>query len=205
MQTTSTRALAAAAAFTIGLTLAGCSTTNGSSSNTPTSDSSSSEPSSSAASHNDQDVKFTQQMLPHHQQAIEMSDMLLAKGSGVQADVVTLAKQIAAEQDPEITTMTGWLKSWDEPTEMPSMSGTDHSAMSGMMSDSAMQDLQNASPQDAGKLYLEQMIQHHTSAVDMAKTEVTKGKNADTVAQAKSIVQSQTEQITQMQDMLASK
>jgi len=68
-----------------------------------------------------------------------------------------------------------------------------------------MQDLQNASPRDAGQLYLEQMIQHHTSAVDMAKTEVTKGKNADAVALAKSIVQSQTEQITQMQDMLASK
>jgi len=111
MQTTSTRALAAAAALTIGLILAGCSTNNTSSPNMPTSDSSSSEPSSSVASHNDQDVRFTQQMLPHHQQAIEMSDMLLAKGSGVEADVVTLAKQIKAEQDPEITTMTGWLKS----------------------------------------------------------------------------------------------
>jgi len=77
--------------------------------------------------------------------------------------------------------------------------------MSGMMSHSDMQDLQNASPRDAGKRYLKRMIQHHTSAVDMAKTEVTKGKNADTVALATSIVQSQTEQITQMQDMLASK
>ncbi|WP_439689819.1 DUF305 domain-containing protein [Curtobacterium sp. SP.BCp] len=201
MQTTST----AAAALTIGLILAGCSTNNTSSPNTSSSDSSSSKSSSSVASHNDQDVKFTQQMLTHHQQAIEMSNMLLAKGSGVQADVVTLAKQIKTEQASEIRTMTGWLKSWNQPPQMPSMSGMDHSSMSGMMSHSAMQALQNASPRDAGKLYLEQMIQHHTSAVDMAKTEVTKGKNADTVALAKSIVQSQTEQITQMQDMLASK
>ncbi|WP_182066531.1 DUF305 domain-containing protein [Curtobacterium sp. ME12] len=205
MQTTSTRALAAAAAFTIGLTLAGCSTTNTSSPDTSSSDSSSSESSSSVASHNGQDVMFTQQMLPHHQQAVEMSDMLLAKGSGVEADVVTLAKQIKAEQAPEITTMTGWLKSWNEPTQMPSTSGMDHPSMSGMMSDSDMQDLQDASPRDAGKLYLEQMIQHHTSAVDMARTDFTKGKNADTVALAKSIVTSQTEQITQMRDMLASK
>lgn len=200
MQTTTIRALAAAAALTIGLTIGGCST-----SNTSSSDGSSSQSSSSSASHNDQDVMFTQQMLPHHHQAIEMSDMLLAKGSGVEADVVTLAKQIKAEQDPEIKTMTGWLTAWNEPTEMPSMSGMDHSSMSGMMSDSDMQDLQKASPRDAGKLYLEQMIEHHTSAVDMAKTEVTKGKNADAVALAKSIVKSQTEQITQMQDMLASK
>lgn len=199
MQTTTTRALAAAAALTIGLTLAGCST-----SNTSSSDGSSSQSSSSGASHNDQDVMFTQQMLPHHQQAIEMSDMLLAKGSGVNADVVTLAKQIKAEQDPEIKTMTGWLAAWNEPTQMPNMSVMDHSSMSGMMSDSDMQDLQKASPQDAGKLYLEQMVEHHTSAVDMAKIEVDKGKNADAVALAKSIVTSQTEQITQMKDMLAS-
>lgn len=205
MQTTTTRVLAAAATLTIGLILAGCSTNNSSSPDTSSSDTSLSKSSSSAASHNDQDVRFTQQMLPHHQQAIEMSHMLLAKGSGVQADVVTLAKQIKAEQGPEIMKMTGWLKSWNEPTQMPSMSGMDHSSMSGMMSDSDMQDLQNASPQDAGKLYLEQMVQHHTSAVDMAKTEVTKGKNADAGALAKSIVKSQTEQITQMQDMLASK
>ncbi|WP_242089688.1 DUF305 domain-containing protein [Curtobacterium sp. DN_7.5] len=199
MQTTTTRALAAAAALTIGLTIGGCST-----SNTSSSDGSSSQSSSSSASHNDQDVMFTQQMLPHHQQAIAMSDMLIAKGSGVQADVVTLAKQIKAEQDPENTRMTGWLTAWNEPTEMPSMSGMDRSSMSGMMSDSAIQDLQKASPQDAGKLYLEQMIEHHTSAVDMAKTEVDKGKNADAVGLAKSIVKSQTEQIAQMKDMLAS-
>ncbi len=87
---------------------------------------------------------------------------------------------------------------------MPSMSGMVRSSMSGMMSDSAIQDLQKASPQDAGKLYLEQMIEHHTSAVDMAKTEVDKGKNADAVGLAKSIVKSQTEQIAQMKDMLAS-
>lgn len=196
---TTTRALAAAAALTIGLTLAGCSTNS-----TGSSDNSSSS-TSAASAHNDQDVMFTQGMLPHHQQAIEMSDMLLDKGSDVDADVVTLAKQIKAEQAPEIKTMTGWLKAWDEPTEASSMSGMDHSSMSGgMMSDSDMDALDKASAADAGKLYLEQMVQHHTSAVDMAKTEVDKGKNSDAIALAKSIVSSQTEQITQMKDMLAS-
>jgi len=196
---TTTRALAAAAALTIGLTLAGCSTNS-----TGSSDNSSSS-TSAASAHNDQDVMFTQGMLPHHQQAIEMSDMLLDKGSDVDADVVTLAKQIKAEQAPEIKTMTGWLKAWGEPTEALSMSGMDHSSMSGgMMSDSDMDALDKASAADAGKLYLEQMVQHHTSAVDMAKTEVDKGKNSDAIALAKSIVSSQTEQITQMKDMLAS-
>lgn len=199
MNTTITRTLAAAAALTIGLTLAGCSTTNAGSS-----DSSSSSSSSAASAHNDQDVMFAQQMLPHHKQAVEMSDMLLAKGSDVDADVVTLAKQIKAEQGPEITSLTSWLKQWGEPTEMSSMSGMDHSSMSGMMSDSDMDALDSASPADAGKLFLQQMVEHHSSAVDMAGTEVDKGKNTDAVAMATSIVSSQTEQINQMKDMLAS-
>lgn len=53
-------------------------------------------------------------------------------------------------------------------------------------------------------LYLEQMIQHHEGAVDMATTEVDKGRNTDAVAMAQSIMSSQTEQIAQMQDVLAS-
>ncbi len=73
-----------------------------------------------------------------------------------------------------------------------------------MMSDSDMTDLDQASAKDAGKLFLQQMVEHHTSAVDMAKTEVDKGRNTDAVAMARSIVSSQTEQIAQMQDMLAS-
>ncbi len=53
---------------------------------------------------------FAQMMLPHHKQAVEMSDMLLAKGSGVDTDVAGLAKQINAEQSPEIKQLTSWLK-----------------------------------------------------------------------------------------------
>ena len=190
--TTTTRTLAIGASLTLGLTLASCST------NDSSSDAGSSASSSSAASaHDDQDVMFAQMMLPHHEQAVEMSDALLAKGDGVDPDVATLAKRIKAEQGPEITQLTSWLQGWGEPTE------SGHS-MSGMMSDSDMTDLDQASAKDAGKLFLQQMVQHHEGAVDMARSEVDKGKNTDAVAMAKSIVSSQTEQITQMKDMLAS-
>ncbi|WAC51874.1 DUF305 domain-containing protein [Frigoribacterium sp. SL97] len=190
--TTTTRTLAIAASLTLGLTLASCST------NDSSSDAGSSASSSSAASaHDDQDVMFAQMMLPHHEQAVEMSDALLAKGDGVDPDVATLAEQIKAEQGPEIIQLASWLQGWGEPTE------SGHS-MSGMMSDSDMTDLDQASARDAGKLFLQQMVQHHEGAVDMARSEVDKGMNTDAVAMAKSIVSSQTEQITQMKDMLAS-
>ena len=194
MHTTTTRTLAVAAALTLGLAIAGCSAGNSSS------DAGAASSTSAASAHNDQDVMFAQMMLPHHKQAVEMSDMLLAKGSGVDSDVAALAKQIKAEQSPEINQLASWLQGWDEPTESEH-SGMGHS-MSGMMSDSDMNDLDQASAKDAGKLYLEQMVQHHKGAVDMAKTEVDKGKNTEAVAMAKSIVSSQTEQITQMKDML---
>lgn len=190
--TTTTRTLAIAASLTLGLTLASCST------NDSSSDAGSSASSSSAASaHDDQDVMFAQMMLPHHEQAVEMSDALLAKGDGVDPDVATLAEQIKAEQGPEIIQLASWLQGWGEPSE------SGHS-MSGMMSDSDMTDLDQASARDAGKLFLQQMVQHHEGAVDMARSEVDKGMNTDAVAMAKSIVSSQTEQITQMKDMLAS-
>ncbi len=199
MHTTTTRTLAIAAALTLGLTLAGCSTsTNGS----DIGSASASASASASSAHNDQDVVFAQMMLPHHEQAVEMSDVLLAKGSGVDPDVADLAEQIKAEQSPEIQQLSTWLQGWGEPTESDH-SGTGHS-MSGMMSDADLDDLGQASAEDAGKLFLEQMVQHHEGAVDMAETEVDEGENADAVALAKAIVRSQTEQITQMQDVLAS-
>jgi len=186
--------LAAAAALAIGFSLAGCSTGSNQA------DDSSSSASSSASQHNEQDVTFAQGMVPHHKQAVEMSDMLLDKGDAVDAKVATLAEQIKAAQGPEIAELTAWLEVWHAGSDM---SGMDHS-MSGMMSDSDMTALDTASAKDAGKLFLQQMVEHHTSAVDMAKTEVDKGRNTDAVVMAKSIASGQTAQITQMQDMLAS-
>jgi uncharacterized protein (DUF305 family) len=74
-----------------------------------------------AAAHNQSDVTFAQQMIPHHRQAIEMSDMILAKPD-IDPRVVDLAKQIKAAQGPEIEQMQGWLSQWGAP-DMPAMNG----------------------------------------------------------------------------------
>ena len=79
---------------------------------------------------------FTQHMIPHHQQAIEMSDMLLGK-QGIDPRVVDLAKQIKAAQAPEIEQMQAWLTQWGMST-MPMRAGMDGMAgHSGMRSASA--------------------------------------------------------------------
>ena len=55
-------------------------------------------------------MNFVHMMIPHHQQAIEMSDIILAK-QGIDPQVVDLAKQIKAAR-PEIEKMQGWMSQW---------------------------------------------------------------------------------------------
>ena len=99
----------AASALTIALVLAGCSATTTTTMPSdmpgmPGMDS----PSNAAPQFNDSDIAFVMQMIPHHQQAVEMADILLDK-TDVDSRVVELATQVKAAQGPEITTMTSWL------------------------------------------------------------------------------------------------
>ena len=104
-----------AATVTAGLVLAACGGSSDSDSgghDGHTSGSSSSSPSSSTAAHNAQDMSFAQGMIPHHQQALEMAK--LAAGRASSAKVKDLATRIEKAQDPEIRTMSDWLKSWGQ-------------------------------------------------------------------------------------------
>lgn len=161
--------------------------------------------------HNDADVTFAQGMIPHHQQAVEMSDMLLGK-QGIDPAVMTLANEIKAAQGPEIEEMRGWLSDWNVPTpssEMPDMSempGHDMSSMGGggMMSEQDMAALQNAQGAAASKLFLTQMIEHHKGAIAMARTEVDSGQFPAATEMARTIIASQQQEIDNMESMLAS-
>lgn len=155
--------------------------------------------STDTSDHNQADVTFAMDMVPHHQQAIEMSDTLLAK-QGVDARVTELAQKIKAAQQPEIDTMNGWLSSWGQKEDMDRMDmGGD-----GMMSQQDMDALTNASGADASRLFLTQMIRHHQGAISMATIETEKGKATDAVALAKKIAAAQTAEIATMQQLLDS-
>jgi uncharacterized protein (DUF305 family) len=197
-----------------GLALAGCSTSGSSAPSTSSGPAMagmdhgsmpmSAGPSSSASAgaFNDADVMFAQMMLPHHQQAVEMSDDVLGK-AGVASRVTALAQRIKAAQQPEITQLTSWLGTWGKavPSSSASMSGMGED---GMMSSGDMAKLKAADGPTASKLFLSQMIAHHEGAVAMAKTETSSGSDAKAVAMAKSIVDSQTAEITEMKALLAS-
>ena len=197
-----------ATALAAAIALAGCGTGAGSGSSGPSmpgmdhGNSSNAAPSTSApdasTDHNSADVTFAQMMIPHHAQAVEMSQMVLMK-QDIPAEVMALATKIKAAQGPEIDTMTGWLKSWNEPAQMPS----GHS-MEGMMGEEDMKKLEAAQGTEAAKLFLSQMIAHHEGAVKMAQAESTAGKSADAVNLSKAIVTAQEAEIKEMQGLLAS-
>ena len=162
----------------------------------------SSAPTSSAentGAFTDSDVAFAMGMVPHHQQAVEMADMILAK-DGIDQKVIDLATRIKAAQDPEIVEMTAWLETWGSP--MDSMSGMGGMG-DGMMSDDDMAALESATGLEASKLFLEQMTTHHQGAITMAKAEIANGKNPDAIALANGIVTSQTAEIAEMADILS--
>lgn len=157
-----------------------------------------------AADHNAADTMFAQMMIPHHAQAVGMSDMILKK-QDVPTEVTTLATQIKAAQGPEIEKMTGWLKSWNE-SATPSAgahSGHGTGGMRGMMSDEDLKKLEAAQGTEAAKLFLTQMIAHHEGAVMMAKTEESGGQNPEAVELSKTIITAQEKEIQEMKDLLA--
>jgi uncharacterized protein (DUF305 family) len=155
-----------------------------------------------AQAHNDADVMFAQHMIPHHQQAVEMSDLVLGK-QGIDPRVTQLATQIKAAQGPEIQQMQGWLDMWGV-APMPSMAGHDMPGMQGMMSPADMTALQSAQGVEASKLFLMQMIAHHEGAITMAQTEIKDGQYPAAVALAHAIVTTQQQEIDTMKAIVAS-
>lgn len=204
-----TLALTAAALATT-LTLAACG--GGDDAATPAAgdeSSSSAEATPAEGDFAEADVMFAQMMIPHHAQAVQMSDMLLAK-EDVDDDVSELAEEIKAAQAPEITQMSGWLQGWD--AEVPptdgmatdgGMDGTDMGGMNGMMSPEDMQALEDATGTEAAQLFLEQMTVHHEGAVEMAQAEVEGGTHPEAIELGETIIETQQEEIEEMQDLLA--
>ena len=154
-----------------------------------------------SADHNDADIMFAQMMIPHHQQAVEMSEVLLAKDD-IPAEVVEFAQRVIDAQGPEIDRMNAMLEAWGQQPVTGDMGEMDHGGMSGMMSEEDMTALEEAQGTEAARLYLEQMTAHHEGAVDMARDEVADGQNPQAIALAEQVIEDQEAEIAQMQQML---
>jgi uncharacterized protein (DUF305 family) len=155
-------------------------------------------------SHNAADVTFAQGMIPHHRQAIEMARMATDRAAA--PEVKTLASRIQAAQDPEIETMSGWLRSWgkDVPSSSAGMGHGGHSStsMPGMMSSDQMNDLMAKGGTAFDRAFLTMMTGHHQGAIKMARTEQAQGGYGPAKNLAGQIVKDQQAEIDQMAALL---
>ncbi|MFC4224580.1 DUF305 domain-containing protein [Lysinibacter cavernae] len=190
-----TTVAAVSTALAAGLLLAGC--TNAAPDAAPTATAPAS--SASATAFNGNDVMFAQMMLPHHEQALEMSAIVL-ETPGVDARVTELAQQIAAAQGPEIDQLTQWLSDWGVDAGAGDHSGH---GMAGMLTEDDLAQLRDADGPATSILFLEQMIEHHVGAVDMAEPLLSNGENAEVRALAQNVVSSQNDEIDTMRTLLA--
>lgn len=150
---------------------------------------------------NDADVMFAQMMIPHHEQAIELSDIALDPTVGAGEAVRNLATQIKGAQDPEITLMKSLLTGWGEGTEMDS--SMDHSdMMSGMLSTDDLAALSALRGAAFDRAWMEAMIAHHEGAIEMALDVLSDGSSPSVKTLADAIVSGQEAEIETMKQLL---
>jgi uncharacterized protein (DUF305 family) len=206
--------IAALAAAATALLLSSCTSpaSDGHADHQQSSQSSQSSQSGQPAGFNADDVAFATDMIPHHQQAVEMSG--LVPDRSVNPAVIKLAADISAAQGPEIETLKVFLVQWKEggsgddtndtndASPSPESHGGHGMDMQGMVDEATMARLESLKGAEFDKLWLQSMIDHHRGAIEMANAEIANGANADAKNLAQQIVTAQQAEISQMKQML---
>jgi uncharacterized protein (DUF305 family) len=147
------------------------------------------------------EIYWMSQMIAHHNIAVDMANFVLKNGKD--AKVKKAAQEIVKVQSLEVKQMTGWLKSWYN-------AKSDAAQMKLMATD--MQPMVDASQGkmpghdvvmgDPDKNFLENMIPHHQSAVDMAKLALKKALRPELKKFAQGVITVQSKEIMQYQTWL---
>ena len=152
--------------------------------------------SSSNSNYTGADIKFLQMMIPHHQQAIDISN--LAMKNSQDPELLELAKIIARDQAAEIKQMKAWLKDAGASEDM----GHSMDGMGGMLNDDELAALSAATGKEFDTLWLKGMTEHHDGAIHMTQM-IEDAQNEDIKAFGTKVIKDQSEQIAQMKKMLA--
>ena len=156
---------------------------------------------------NHSDIAFMQMMIPHHAQAVTMAK--LAEKRAQDPAVRRLADRIKAAQGPEILFMAAWLeeRGLDVPAAADDPEAFDHGAhghegMHGMMTPRQMKALSQARGKRFDELFLRQMIQHHSGAIQMAGVAAEEGVDRTVAEVAADVSVTQSAEIGIIEDLL---
>lgn len=134
------------------------------------------------------DLEFVQMMIPHHEQAIEMSDLALdGRGTAVTA----IATDILAAQGPEIDAMRAILARWGEDEDEHAA----HMGMPGMASQDDLVDLATLEGAAFDARWATLMIAHHEGAIEMARAVLADGADPEVRAIAEAVIAVQEREI----------
>jgi uncharacterized protein (DUF305 family) len=147
--------------------------------------------SQSGSEYSAEDIAFAEMMIPHHEQAIEMSEIALLNTTN--PEILQVAQEIKAAQSPEIELM----KSWDGVKVSIHAGHT----MEGMLSEGELNDLRESKGQEFDRLFLQGMIKHHEGAIEMAQ-EVATSMNKEVADLSAAIITAQELEIAAMKELL---
>jgi uncharacterized protein (DUF305 family) len=148
------------------------------------------------------DQMFIDMMVPHHESAVVMAEVALERGE--HPELVQLAEQIIAAQDPEIEQMRAWRQAWYGSSETPPMDqmpmlhpmpGTE--SMESMDMAAEVERLRQAEePFDLA--FIDAMIVHHQGAIDAARLAEAQAERQEIKNLARAIIDGQQQEIDQM-------
>lgn len=152
------------------------------------------------------DIAFAQNMIPHHEQALEMSALALATDAS--PEVTALAKEIQAAQDPEIVLMRKWLRDWNA-EELPHSGGPGDESdghghdMAGMATGEQLLALADATGAEFDRMWIDLMVAHHEGAIEMAQLVAETTDDLEVGALAAEIMAAQAREIDRMRELQA--
>lgn len=158
----------------------------------------------------DSDRMFIEEMIPHHQDAVDMGNLALEKAE--HPELRQLAQTIIRDQSKEISLMREWYRAWYG-TDVPADPGQQGHGM-GMMGGGPGMGMgmggsgMGGNMTDLGKLarapqfdkeFIEQMIPHHTMAIMMARMMTQNSRHAEIRELGSSIIRTQSAEVELMQ------
>jgi uncharacterized protein (DUF305 family) len=159
------------------------------------------EPAEPPPAHNVADVAFAQNMVPHHQQAVDMAELIPRHTSNPK--MLVIARDMSADQQSEIRALSRLLDKWGESAAMDHGDHEGMPGMPGMVDPATMNQLQSLDGNAFDALWMRSMISHHRGAVAMAQDEIAHGQSQDAITMAHNIVTTQQREIAYLTHLLS--
>jgi uncharacterized protein (DUF305 family) len=133
---------------------------------------------------------FLEHMIPHHQEAVDSARVVLERGTTLRP-LQELVEDIIVAQTTEIDMMKEWYRTWYQ-------AEYENTGVYTPM----MRSSEDTTAVEGDRAFLEDMIVHHEGAIISAEKMLTLPGSAETKELARTIIETQAVEITQIQELL---